>query len=554
MREYKKDISLNSREDFENLAKRIMEPLIPYYSKGKARLKIGNTAAHYPEIAAQMEGFSRPLWALGPMISGGGVYPEFVEIYRQGLISGTDPNHPEYWGPVEDYDQRLVEMAAIAYALILAPETFYEPLNLKEKENLVNWLNQINVKKCYDCNWRFFNVLVNMVLKKLGVKYSESELNDALDYVEKCYLGDGWYGDGEPETIDYYGPFAFHFYGLFYAGVMKNEDPKRCEEYLKRAEIFGKDFAYWFADNGAAVAYGRSLTYRFAQVAFYSMCVQIGIEPIPMAEMKWIISGNLKYWMSLPIFDNSGLLTIGYGYPNLIMAEGYNAPGSPYWAMKTFAILALNKEHPFWKVEARPLSGLKKETYLVGAKMHAQRRKDGEAVLFPGRKTREHLHTHTEEKYDKFAYSTKYAFNIAKSGFNLAENAPDSVLTFKVFGYIFTRGHEEVFETDEKSVKSTWSPIEGIKVKTEIIPCTEGHIRKHHIESAYDCTAYEAGFALPPGDEDGCRLKVLAGEGENICVTSDPNTNILHPKTVIPMIAYPIKKGGNYIETLVMYD
>ena len=145
MREYKKDISLNSREDFENLAKRIMEPLIPYYSKGKARLKIGNTAAHYPEIAAQMEGFSRPLWALGPMISGGGVYLEFVEIYRQGLISGTDPNHPEYWGPVEDYDQRLVEMAAIAYALILAPETFYEPLNLKEKENLVNWLNQINV-------------------------------------------------------------------------------------------------------------------------------------------------------------------------------------------------------------------------------------------------------------------------------------------------------------------------------------------------------------------------------------------------------------------------
>ena len=96
MREYKKDISLNSREDFENLAKRIMEPLIPYYSKGKARLKIGNTAAHYPEIAAQMEGFSRPLWALGPMLSGGGVYPEIVEIYRQGLISGNDPNHPEY--------------------------------------------------------------------------------------------------------------------------------------------------------------------------------------------------------------------------------------------------------------------------------------------------------------------------------------------------------------------------------------------------------------------------------------------------------------------------
>ena len=126
--------------------------------------------------------------------------------------------------------------------------------------------------------------------------------------------------------------------------VMKEEEPERCRRYLERAEAFGKDFVYWFAEDGSALPYGRSLTYRFAQAAFYSACIMAHIEPLPLPVMKGIIVRHLEYWMKQPIFDHTGLMTIGYCYPNLQMTERYHSPQSPYWAMKIFACLALPEE------------------------------------------------------------------------------------------------------------------------------------------------------------------------------------------------------------------
>ncbi|MFP4975550.1 DUF2264 domain-containing protein [Paenibacillus sp. CN-4] len=52
-----------------------------------------------------------------------------------------------------------------------------------------------------------------------------------------------------------------------------------------------------------------------------------------------------------PFFDRSGLLTVGYAYPNLVISENYNATGSPYSALKTFLLLALAEDSAFWTVE-----------------------------------------------------------------------------------------------------------------------------------------------------------------------------------------------------------
>lgn len=42
--------------------------------------------------------------------------------------------------------------------------------------------------------------------------------------------------------------------------------------------------------------------------------------------MKGLIARHLRTWLKRPIFDRDHVLTIGYGYPNLTMAERYNAP------------------------------------------------------------------------------------------------------------------------------------------------------------------------------------------------------------------------------------
>ena len=279
------------------------------------------------------------------------------------------------------------------------------------------------------CNWLFFKILVNLALKARKKRYSETGIKESMDYIESCYEGNGWYVDGQNGQKDYYISFAFHYYSLIYLRLMQQEDPKQCRIYQERACIFAKEFITWFAKDGSAVAYGRSLTYRFAQVSFFSMCVAAEVETLPFPVMKGLIERHLQFWMEQPIFDHADLLTIGYGYPNLLMSEQYNAPGSPYWAMKAFAFLSLPKEHPFWSMEAAPLPEWKEPRVISNGDMLMQKINGHIYAYVTGRKM-PHQHVYTEEKYSKFVYSSQYAFSVSRSLYSLEEAAPDYMLAF----------------------------------------------------------------------------------------------------------------------------
>ncbi len=563
-------MKLHSKQDFQVLMHLFLDPLKPLYSSGGAHLHLGETGATYQEEVAELEAFSRPLWGLVPYWMGGGVDETFERIYRKGLANGTSLQSPEYWGGFSDYDQRFVEMAAIACGLLFAPQKLWEPLSAEEKAALVQWLDGINGHTIPDCNWQFFRVLVNLALKKCGMPCSEERLTDGLEQIDSYYLGGGWYRDGASCQKDYYIPFAIHYYGLIYATAMEKEDPVRCALYKARATEFAQDFIYWFADDGAALPFGRSLTYRFAQAGFWSACLFAGIEPFPVKVMKGIIVRHFEYWLSRDIVDRDGILTIGYGYPNLIMAERYNAPGSPYWSMKAFLFLALPDEHPFWRADAAPLPVLRPLKALKGADMLIQRRA-GDVVAYTPGACELFGHGHLPEKYSKFAYSTRFGFSVARSQLVLHENAPDSMLAFVLDGssYVFTRLAGTQYEATDTAVYAEWSPFPGITVKTVITPTSAGHTRRHEIESRYDCTAYDCGFAVDKFCEGyaesladntasvrnaacGC---TVAGRGPGATpyiIEADPNTNTLCRNTKIPAMRYTVTKGKHVIETQVV--
>lgn len=65
-----KNNPLLTRRDMARAAAQLIEPLIPCLTPGKARVIVGEGSAHYPEDVAGMEGFSRALWALVPMLIG----------------------------------------------------------------------------------------------------------------------------------------------------------------------------------------------------------------------------------------------------------------------------------------------------------------------------------------------------------------------------------------------------------------------------------------------------------------------------------------------------
>lgn len=276
---------LVTKEDMQNAFRQLAYPLKPYYSEGRARLKLGVTGVHYGPDIAEMEGFSRVLWGFVPFLAGGGE-DDMWEMLLDGIRNGTDPEHKEYWGEVGDYDQRLVEMAAFGYGLALIPDRIWGPLSEREQRNLFNWLNQMNSHPCYDCNWLFFNVLVNLGFRKAGLPYDADQLEQNLRRMDDFYLTDGWYSDGIGGHSDYYVPFAIHFYGLLYAELMGEEDPERASVFRERAGKFAAEFIQWFAADGSALPYGRSLTYRFAQSAFWG--------PLLLQELKLCLMVLLK--------------------------------------------------------------------------------------------------------------------------------------------------------------------------------------------------------------------------------------------------------------------
>lgn len=567
-------MQLNTRADYAALMHTMLDPLKPLYSAGGACLRLGSTGATYPERTIEMEGFSRPLWALAPYWQGGGEDADFEAIYRRGLAAGTDPESTEYWGDPGDYDQLFVEMAAIACAILEVPEKVWNPLSDTEKQNLARWLDTINHHFIPGCNWLFFMVLVNLALDSVGMPCDMANAEKALKEIDTWYVGDGWYSDGpaaQKPQKDYYIPWAIQYYGVLYSVFAAGRDPARARVFRDRAMAFGGQFALWFDVNGAALPYGRSLGYRFGQCAFYAACVWAGLEPLPLPVMKGIIERNLTWWMQQPIFDRDGLLTIGYCYPQLYMSERYNAPGSPYWGMKAFILLGLPDDAPYWSVPAAPLPAAPGLTRMLCANMLMQRLPDGQLNGYPVAEVEQNEHGQFAQKYGKFVYNTRFGFSAARSEVQLEQAAPDSMLAFLIDGHVFLRRHSDSFTVTETQVMSTWRPFPGITVTTVITPGPGGHTRRHTVENTLpenlSVTAYDCGFAVPKfapcfaaattaesataqNKTQSCTVQSMTG-GKGFVVEAWPNTSLYSPNTVIPAVQYTIPVGTSALETKI---
>lgn len=552
------DNPLKTRSDLKKAVTDILTPLLPLYSSGKSRLHVGDTSACYSDSTAEIEAFARPLWAVAPLLTDGSG-EDWAELYRKGLAAGTDPENPEYWGNVCDYDQLLVEMAAMGLALILSPQKIWEPLSEKEKNNLYNWLNYVNTKKAWDCNWRLFAVMVNLGLRKVGRPYNAEVVESAFNRVEEFYLGDGWYADGKPAHSDYYVPFAIYFYQLIYAKEMEKADPKRSALFKSRAKKFAEDFIYFFSKDGSAVPYGRSMTYRFAQAAFWSAYAYAEVDGFKPGEVKGIILRHLRSWFSRPIWNNDGTLSIGYGYPNLIMTEGYNAPGSPYWALKTMLVLALPEESAFWQSEEQPLPARESSRTLPHPHMIAQIN-GNHNVLFAAGHPYTNCHTHCGAKYEKFAYSSLFGFSVPKSEWGTGAGGFDNTLALSECDNVFrVKRKNDEYEVTDKYIYTKWSPWNDVEIKTYIIPSLPWHIRVHLINSARELDSFEGGFAYPcehvtetkktENGEFACfdgyasGIVNLLGERRAWLQGMEANTNLIYSRSSVPALGGKIHKG-----------
>lgn len=158
-----------------------------------------------------------------PTGPGGGEDESLLSVYQKGLAAGTDPEASSYWGDLHNKDQRMVEMAAISYGILLVPEKLWEPLSEASKDHLADWLYQINLYSQADNNWHYFKVIVNLALKSVGKKWNPEEVKKAMDRYESFYLGNGWYSDGNGLRRIIMCPLAFIFTVCCMHGLWKRK-------------------------------------------------------------------------------------------------------------------------------------------------------------------------------------------------------------------------------------------------------------------------------------------------------------------------------------------
>ena len=106
-------IDIKDRASVQELLKTVLDPLEPFFSPDKAKVRCpGATAVRFDQTASDVEGFCRPLWGLAFLLAGGGEF-RGTEWWIQGLKAATDPESAEYWGYPRDNDQRMVEMCPL---------------------------------------------------------------------------------------------------------------------------------------------------------------------------------------------------------------------------------------------------------------------------------------------------------------------------------------------------------------------------------------------------------------------------------------------------------
>ncbi len=517
-------------------------------------------AAHYSEQTAQIEYYCRLLWLAVPAKK---LCLELNQQLAQKIMEGTNPQSPNYWQKAKDYDQRVVEMSAIAMALVEAPEIYWSPFSSIEQQNLALWLLSVNHLILPPNNWYWFRVLILTALQSVGVRIENSEFENDLNAISQMQLEQGWYKDGSNPVTDYYNPLAFQLYALMYCR-WKPHCP-RVPNLLKQAVQFAETYVNWFGTDGSQLGYGRSLNYRFAILAFWAELARLLPDHSNVALWRTLWTQGMNWWAEQPIWDCNGTPMPGFAYPNLLMSEFYTSSASPLLAFKAFNALALENDHPFWQSRVIPLNSYS-EAYWINH--HHQVWRNGGSYLISNAPGSSELRE-CADKYYKFAYSSQHGFCIDSLRWISQGWIGDNLLAIQhpdTHGWYGRKSNHRTYRVGDTLV-SEWSPFTGCDVTTYQTLKEGKEIRIHRIESQRELAFIQTGYCVDAwrgwfthsepaskrieSEQLFSELALIRGPGENHCYPCAPNTNILYPHACVPAISGVTHRGVTELEVHV---
>jgi hypothetical protein len=308
----------------------------------------------------RMEGFTRILPLIAAWLHGGrparlrlacGTEVDLAELMREGMLAGTDPASSEYWGDIEDRDQRLVEAADVALGLWLARGPLWDMLSDVERVRIATWLRGANGRQTADNNWHLFVVLVDAVLEDLGAGADRAELTRRYNRFKVFYRGNGWFSDGPAEKFDYYAAWGIH-YPLFWLAQI---DPAWDADFLRAARReFLATYKCLFGPNGFPIM-GRSVCYRIAAPAPLVLGQSTDPDCVTPGEARRALDLTWRYCIAHGAVRD-GTVTQGYGAADPRVLDNYSGPASCLWSLRSLvAAFFLDDDTPFWRSAGEPL-------------------------------------------------------------------------------------------------------------------------------------------------------------------------------------------------------
>lgn len=508
-----KDNPLRSKHEVTQALVQILEPPLHLcLTSGRyGRLHMSDSAAVYSQDRNEIEGFYRLLWGLGPLFADSrniDLYPDWWLYATTSLTHAVDPNDPDYWGgDLGDYDQLFVEMGAVIAFLYQTKKEYWDKLLHSVQDNMFIWLDQVNHKVLPKTNWLMFRILVNNWFVDNGHPDHAPLITADEEITNGHYLDHGWYYDGYVNQLDNYIPGAYHFFALIRAAFLDNNEhnsesiTRQCQLIRERATAMIPSYAQWFTHDGACLPFGRSLDYKFDQADFWAAAVYAHV-PLPegwtLGMEKHLLLNNLRWWFKQSMFNADGTLPVGYCYPNMNMAEGYNGPGSAYWTLTSFEMLALPDDDPFWTTPEADNVAFASKVVQKEPRMILVHSKTGKEVQAFTAGQHSHEHAHGDAKYEKFVYSSTFGFSVPKGRVLLKQGAFDSTLAVSESEFWWRTPYSfDKWTIHSDYTYSLWKPWNNVSIQNFVIPDMPWHVRIHVIKSQRALHLAEGSFSAP---------------------------------------------------------
>ncbi|WP_062527415.1 DUF2264 domain-containing protein [Demequina rhizosphaerae] len=305
---------------------------------------------------AGLEGFARSA-LLGSFLHHDDPDAREREVARlvRAIAAGTDPGSPERWPHPAETGQVLAEMGGLALALRVLGAWDRDAWPANVRDRYVAYLHRAAEVPVPPNNWRLFRLAIMDQLRAFDAAtpaHARVARDDATA-VDALYRGGGWYSDGGDHAFDYYNSYAFHFYGpvMLHLGATDAWGPPAWldrDTARERLRAFVPELEALLDPDGRPVAFGRSLTYRFATATALATAALLDAYPGNPAAAQARATACLRGFVEAPGVLRDGVLQPGWRGRDPSLLQDYSSTASSLWAGKLFAGLLLPAGHGFW--------------------------------------------------------------------------------------------------------------------------------------------------------------------------------------------------------------